>query len=763
MVKPIIILLLMIPIVNALIVDIDKPISANYTNISVNYSNYSNSSDFWDNLDSPTEILTSQLNNDEGFITLANVTAGNPFDQSLNTTDTVAFQQIDSISNAYFYDGNQANTISINGNNGQNAGGKIDFYNTQGSSPTLTMSIDSQYGGIYGATIYDNVVIGSAIISVDPNGRNLYWANGGNPAIVSSWADGTLKDASGNAYLTSWVGTATSDLTMTGYDIIFGANGDVITDGSYTSIDPYNRYLTGYDGYSVPIDYSGNGYSTTGIYFDSSYNIYLNPFYATYIPNGKYLQFDSSTMIKSGAAGGAGTDNIDVYNRQLKDSNGWNSIDYGVRQLWGTDGSTGVWTSLTWGYDSGNSRPYVYANLYGSGTTLLVDADYRQLSDGTNPIMTLTSAAAPQFNGLTSGGFARLDGTGVMSVQNCTNADDIPLTDGSCLSASTLGGNVNGTEINVTALYTDNLKHSNGSDWNFTTDLTGYAQYQFTTNNFNGSGNITAGTINGLVHIGGDIATYESYGLTIQSATGGMILKRLSSNEPFVYLYNTNSGSGGQMRGIDGGGIRFTTGSGTTEWMRINSAGNVGIGTASPSTKLQVNGSINITNTTGSSLIEANVSTMRVGINKANPTATLDVNGGIGASSITLAGSGNFYTSSGGYGVGSGGITYFGATGASNDSLTGSFYVSDSNGVNLKQGTFGALKIGSNSSNLSASTAMIYRNGSAYFNGTVNSAGYLVNSTVGITNSTGFWLCTQANCLTTCQVTITGGIITGCS
>lgn len=33
----------------------------------------------------------------------------------------------------------------------------------------------------------------------------------------------------------------------------------------------------------------------------------------------------------------------------------------------------------------------------------------------------------------------------------------------------------------------------------------------------------------------------------------------------------------------------------------------------------------------------------------------------------------------------------------------------------------------------------------------------------GITNSTGYWLCTNSTCSTTCQVTIDGGIITDCN
>jgi hypothetical protein len=37
-----------------------------------------------------------------------------------------------------------------------------------------------------------------------------------------------------------------------------------------------------------------------------------------------------------------------------------------------------------------------------------------------------------------------------------------------------------------------------------------------------------------------------------------------------------------------------------------------------------------------------------------------------------------------------------------------------------------------------------------------------VNSSQGITNATGFWMCKDSLCLTTCQINIMGGIIVGC-
>jgi hypothetical protein len=103
--------------------------------------------------------------------------------------------------------------------------------------------------------------------------------------------------------------------------------------------------------------------------------------------------------------------------------------------------------------------------------------------------------------------------------------------------------------------------------------------------NISGGNFTTTGVINGLIHVGGDITGYETYGLTIQSSTGGMLLKRTSTSEPFVYVYNTTAGSGGQMRGLDAGGLRWTTGSASTEWGRINSTG-LSIGASATGVKL---------------------------------------------------------------------------------------------------------------------------------------------------------------------------------
>ena len=47
--------------------------------------------------------------------------------------------------------------------------------------------------------------------------------------------------------------------------------------------------------------------------------------------------------------------------------------------------------------------------------------------------------------------------------------------------------------------------------------------------------------------------------------------------------------------------------------------------------------------------------------------------------------------------------------------------------------------------------------------GTINATQLMVNGSAGLTDSSSYWLCTAADCSTKCQVTITGGLITGCA
>ncbi|MDO8240702.1 MAG: hypothetical protein Q7T51_01850 [Candidatus Moranbacteria bacterium] len=94
----------------------------------------------------------------------------------------------------------------------------------------------------------------------------------------------------------------------------------------------------------------------------------------------------------------------------------------------------------------------------------------------------------------------------------------------------------------------------------------------------NGNGNVGIGTTS-------PVSQFQ-----IDGVSAGIRLRRNAGNEPFILLTNTTETSGGQIRGLDGAyGLRFTDPF-SAEYMRINSSGNVGIGTSAPGAKLDVNG-----------------------------------------------------------------------------------------------------------------------------------------------------------------------------
>ena len=99
-------------------------------------------------------------------------------------------------------------------------------------------------------------------------------------------------------------------------------------------------------------------------------------------------------------------------------------------------------------------------------------------------------------------------------------------------------------------------------------------------------------------------------------------------------MYLARSGSDSLLWNVSAGAMRF--GTNDTERLRITSAGNVGIGTSSPSSKLDVNGQINTTNIIAG--IRNNItSTDRISVTSATTIFSIATSGSsVGASSAFL-------------------------------------------------------------------------------------------------------------------------------
>ncbi len=176
---------------------------------------------------------------------------------------------------------------------------------------------------------------------------------------------------------------------------------------------------------------------------------------------------------------------------------------------------------------------------------------------------------------------------------------------------------------------------SNAASWTFANDTNvtvsgGVGGFSFDTNT------LSIDSTNDRVGVG---TTAPSYAFEVNGSAGGIAITRTNdtaSIEPFLlFRKGTTPVDIAQIRAIDGGGLRFTNGNASTEWARISSTGNVGIGTTVPRSLLSVAGGVEV----GSGYTATGVSAPTnglivqgaVGVGTSNPTSgvALDVNGTI--------------------------------------------------------------------------------------------------------------------------------------
>lgn len=142
----------------------------------------------------------------------------------------------------------------------------------------------------------------------------------------------------------------------------------------------------------------------------------------------------------------------------------------------------------------------------------------------------------------------------------------------------------NTTRNNYVAFVNTSMKNYVDATFLLNTGDTATGNYTFDTNTFfidSTNNRIGIGTISPSSKL--NVNGSSDGGITIQRTGGG-------ASEPFIILKGESSGSGGQIRGLLGGGLRFTNITSAAEYMRITGSGKVGIGEDNPLADVAIGG-----------------------------------------------------------------------------------------------------------------------------------------------------------------------------
>ena len=404
---------------------------------------------------------------------------------------------------------------------------------------------------------------------------NNYWVPNYTGGVTSPSA-GTYTKSSGSN--TAWDGQVYSSegyiknvycsakaSQTTGF-VMFGLNSDPSTDGNYTSLD----YAWFFDQNGVLTIYESGA-------LVNSYGTYTTSTVLAITYDGTNIRYWKDGVLQRTVARATGNPlyfDSSFYNLNAS----INSVQFGpIGQPFGISGTSGYHPKFTSQQTLGNGIIYDTGTDIGIGTT--TPSSY-------GPGITL---------------YRSVNSTLGLTVINpsATSAAASNIVLGTAVSGGTYGYiQYNGASWTGTSLYdSPNTLLMNSSNNDLLLGSNAAYNIRLFTNNtervrVTSTGNVGVGTASPSSNLSIGTAAGK---IGFQRGSGDgeyctMGFKSTSGNDRYVFEINNNSGTG-ELRLNQGGtstpiGMTFYTNN--TEKMRIDSAGNVGIGTASPSFKLQV-------------------------------------------------------------------------------------------------------------------------------------------------------------------------------